>query len=62
VFYPQRLELTSLTSGGRSVGIVRLRIKATEFSLVHVTLFKRFVMIELRMLEEIKPCIDGEDC
>jgi hypothetical protein len=30
--YPQMLALTSLTSGGRSVGIVRLRAKATEFS------------------------------
>jgi hypothetical protein len=29
--YPQKLALTSPTSGGRSVGIVRLRIKATEF-------------------------------
>jgi hypothetical protein len=28
--YPQKLALTSLTSGGRSVGIVRLRTKATE--------------------------------
>jgi hypothetical protein len=31
--YPQKLALTSPTSGGRSVGIVRLRTKATEFSL-----------------------------
>jgi hypothetical protein len=30
-FYPQKLALTSSTSGGRSVGIVRLRTKATEF-------------------------------
>jgi hypothetical protein len=30
--YQQRLALTSPTSGGRSVGIVRLRITATEFS------------------------------
>jgi hypothetical protein len=30
--YPQKLALTSLTSGGRSVGIVRLRTQATEFS------------------------------
>jgi hypothetical protein len=30
--YPQKLALTSPTSGGRSVGIVRSRIKATEFS------------------------------
>jgi len=28
------LALTSLTGGGRSVGIVRSRTKATEFSLV----------------------------
>jgi hypothetical protein len=32
--YPQKLVLTSLTRGGRSVGIVRSRIRATEFSLV----------------------------
>jgi hypothetical protein len=29
--YPQKLALTSRTSGGLSFGIVRLRIKATEF-------------------------------
>jgi hypothetical protein len=29
-FYPQELALTSPTSGGRSVGIVRSRTKATE--------------------------------
>jgi hypothetical protein len=28
---PQKLALTSPTSGGRSVGIVRLRTKVTEF-------------------------------
>ena len=32
--YPQKLALTSQTGGGRSVGIVRVRTKATEFSLV----------------------------
>jgi hypothetical protein len=32
-FYSQRSALTSPTSGGRSVGIVRLRIKDTEFFL-----------------------------
>jgi hypothetical protein len=31
ILYPQKLSLTSPTSGGRSVGIARLRIKATEF-------------------------------
>jgi len=30
--YPQKLALTSQTGGGRSVGIVRVRTKATEFS------------------------------
>jgi hypothetical protein len=30
--YPQMLALTSPTSGGRSVGIVRSRTKVTEFS------------------------------
>jgi hypothetical protein len=29
--YPQKLELTSPTSGGRSVGIVRSQTEATEF-------------------------------
>ena len=34
--YPQKLALTSPTGGGRSVGIVRVRTKATQFSLVLV--------------------------
>jgi len=29
--YPQKLALTSPTGSGRSVGIVRVRTKATEF-------------------------------
>ena len=32
--YPQKLALTSPTGGGRSVGIVLVRTKTTEFSLV----------------------------
>jgi len=32
--YPQKLALTSPTGGGRYVGIVRVRTKATEFSLL----------------------------
>jgi hypothetical protein len=32
--YPQELALTSPTSGGRSIGIVRSRTQATKFSLV----------------------------
>ena len=31
--YPQKLALTLPTGGSRSVGIVRVRTKATEFSL-----------------------------
>jgi len=34
LLYPQKLALTSPTGGGRSVGIVRVRPKATEFSLI----------------------------
>ena len=34
--YPQKLALTSPTGGGRSVGIVRSRNKATEFSLERI--------------------------
>jgi hypothetical protein len=36
--YPQKLALTSPTGGGRSVGIVRSRTKAKEFSLVARTI------------------------
>jgi hypothetical protein len=32
ILYPQKLALISPTSGGRSVGTVRSRTKATEFS------------------------------
>ena len=35
--YPQKLALTSPTGGGRSVGIVRSRAEAMEFSLVLVS-------------------------
>ena len=39
--YPQKLALTSPTGGGRSVSIVRVRTKATDFSffIVEVTIF-----------------------
>jgi hypothetical protein len=35
LLYPQMLALTSPTSGGRSVGIVRSRTQATEFFMGH---------------------------
>jgi len=34
--YPQKLALTSPTGGGRSVGMVRSRTKATEFSFSYI--------------------------
>jgi len=34
--YPQKLALTSPTDGGRSVGIVRSRTKATEFFFMRI--------------------------
>jgi hypothetical protein len=39
--YPQKLALTSPTGGGRSVGIVRSRTKAMEFSLVCAVLCRQ---------------------
>jgi hypothetical protein len=36
--YPQKLALTSPTGGSRSVGIVRSRTKATEFSFLVLVL------------------------
>jgi hypothetical protein len=32
--FPQKLALTALTSGGRSVGVVHSRTQATEFSII----------------------------
>jgi hypothetical protein len=40
--YPQKLALTSPTGGGRSVGIVRSRAKAMEFSLVYKIRLENF--------------------
>jgi hypothetical protein len=37
--YPQKLTLTSLTSGGRSIGIVRSRTQATEVFLFDIFSF-----------------------
>jgi hypothetical protein len=40
--YPQKAVLSSPTVGGRSVGIVHSRTKASEFSLVHLMKFFKF--------------------
>jgi len=44
-FYPQKLALTSPTGGGRSVGIVRVRTKATEFSLVSDVSYCQYALL-----------------
>jgi len=51
--YPQKLALTSHTGGGRSVGIVRSRTKATEFSLV------LGMFIDMTKPEEVLPSATG---
>jgi len=43
--YPQKLALTSPTGGGRSVGMVRLRTKATEFSSVQYGLVQLHYLV-----------------
>jgi hypothetical protein len=48
--YPQKLSLTSPTSGGRSVGIVFLRTKATEFTFYQST----DIMVTLQWLSFLK--------
>jgi hypothetical protein len=42
--YPQKLSITSPTSGGRSVGIVGSRTKTTEFILVFISFIFKVVI------------------
>jgi hypothetical protein len=56
--YPQKLALTSPTSGGRSVGIFHLQTKFTEFSLVWICknllhCIKVVVVVTLALREKI---------
>ena len=53
--YPQKLALTSPTGGGRSVGIVRSRTKATES--IH-TLHINSALAKKRMLVCSRPSTD----
>jgi hypothetical protein len=60
--YPQKLALTSPTSGGHSVGIVRSRTEATEFFLTNITLrttriFVRNDCISVRLEHRAVDCI-----
>ena len=50
--YPQKLALTSPTGGGRSVGIVRSRTKATELLVSLVV----YVFLDAATLTEVFPC------
>jgi hypothetical protein len=45
--YPQKLALTSPTSGGRSVGIVLLRTKDTEFVCLFMVTLKKSIYLWL---------------
>jgi hypothetical protein len=46
ILYPQKLALTSPTSGGRSVDIVRSRTQTTEFVFVFVLLCRLSKIVE----------------
>ena len=48
--YPQKLALTSPTCGGRSVGIVRVRTKATEFFFIRIIMYVLFCIFFLIVL------------
>jgi hypothetical protein len=50
--YPQKLALTSPTSGGRSAGIVRSRAKAREFFPPYLYYF-RLKVVEVQVLTHI---------
>jgi hypothetical protein len=45
LLYPQKLVLTSLASGGRSIGIVRSRSKATELLLLSLSLLLLLLLL-----------------
>jgi hypothetical protein len=51
--YPQKLVLSSPTSGGRSIGIVRSRTQDTEFVCLFVCLFVLF-LVSVRLVISVK--------
>jgi hypothetical protein len=55
LLYPQKLALTSPTGGGRSVGIVRSRTKAMEFSFfsTFVPIFGSYLTMALDVIWRI---------
>jgi hypothetical protein len=61
ILYPQKLALTSPTSGGRLFGIVRWRTQATEFLLLWRSLYGRMSQVLSRKGAPITcPVIQGE--
>ena len=58
LLYPQKLALTSPTGGGRSVGIVRSRTKATEFFFyvlkVIASIVQSAISLEFVLVRDIK--------
>ena len=57
--YPQKLALISPTGGGHSVGIVRSRTKATEFSLVYIYIYIYIVRVFVCVLH----CVwESDEC
>jgi hypothetical protein len=55
--YPQKLALTSPTSGGRTVGIVRLWTQATEFSLALLMKYEKPLFDIVLLLGEVGVCM-----
>jgi len=56
--YPQKLALTSPTGGGRSVGIVRSRTKATEFCLLLKIASVLHIRYVFRLDRSFVRCVD----
>jgi hypothetical protein len=57
--YPQKLTLTSPTAGGLSVGMVRSRTKATEFSLVYWGHVVVHCATRRKVVGSIPDCVSG---
>jgi len=58
--YPQKLALTSPTGGGRSVGIVRVRTKATEFSFMYSFISLHVGDLHHSYIISIRPALSTE--
>jgi hypothetical protein len=64
-FYPQKLALTSPTSGGRPVGTVRSWTQATELSLLSSRRYTKSIVFceaESYRLSEVRGIFEGTSC